>query len=1235
MGNTSVSALLLIILCSLVLVQPVVAAVEGKIAFLSYRDSGGEIYVMNPDGTGQTRLTFNTVYDGEPAWSPDGLKIAFVSYRDGNDEIYIMNSDGSDQTRLTSNSAYDREPAWSPDGLKIAFVSYRDGNDEIYVMNSDGSDQTRLTSNSAYDREPAWSPDGSKIAFGSWRDGNSDICIINEDGSGLTCLTSNTVYDGEPEWSPDGSKIAFTSNRDGIYGNRSIYLMNSDGSGQTRLTSNMEYNYYPAWSPDGMKITFTSGRDGNGEIYVMNSDGSGQTRLTSNTVYDEQPDWGVNPQARTVTPVLVLPYGYLPSGTPVTAEFSINAVGMYPSDGEEQLSTDLDNPSWTYTIVVNGIENLRPVFSGSSLVISGFELSYKTTDQVSARITLRGDAPRRDPPLMNFTIVKIQSVYGNNTVVPGSVVSVEGQTTATNPPVTNAKTPVGVFRPSNGNWYLDYNKTGTVDRAFHFGTNGDIPVVGDWNNDNVSDYGVFRPLNGNWYLETAKTGVVDTSFHFGKGGDIPVVGDWDGNGVSDAGVFRPSNGNWYLETTKTGVVDTAFHFGKMGDIPVVGDWDGDGVSDAGVFRPSNGNWYLETTKTGIVDNAFHFGTDGDIPVVGDWGGDVTVMGEGRIAFVSNRNNGNYEIYVMKPDGTGQTRITNNTADYVHPAWSPDGSKIAFQSSLEGNDEIYVMNADGTGKINITKNAAYDWSPSYSPDGTKIAFASGRRGSQEIYVMNADGSEQTRLTDTMGFNNNPSYSPDGSKIAFTCSLAPYNQVCVIDTEGTGQIPITSNATNNQMPAWSPDGTKIAFVSFQDGNYQTCVMNSDGTGQTRLTYNPSHNTDPVWSPDGSRIAFESDREGQREIYVMNADGTGQTRLTYSTADFNRADDWEPDWGISAVAPNKSTQIGVFRPSNGNWYLDYDKNRFVDKTFHFGKAGDIPVVGDWDGDGASDAGIFRPSNGNWYLDTTQTGMVNKSFHFGAAGDSPFADYGTTITRLPTLEKIVPDEGTAGTQILVTALTGTNFQPTATVTLMMGDNPNITADNVKVQSPTLITCTFNLPLTASGGAWDIVLTNPDGHFVKGSGMFSVHPALQPTITPPSSHGITSISPTFTTGNNVEMLITGSDFQFGDITAKLTKSSGSITLINARNVVWHSTRQVTAYFTIPHGSTGIWNVVVTNPDGSTRSLENGFEVRMIPTPQPTITITRDMTIIPGTTVSGRGNVIWKNDDPFPRSGSF
>jgi hypothetical protein len=192
-----------------------------------------------------------------------------------------------------------------------------------------------------------------------------------------------------------------------------------------------------------------------------------------------------------------------------------------------------------------------------------------------------------------------------------------------------------------------------------------------------------------------------------------------------------------------------------------------------------------------------------------------------------------------------------------------------------------------------------------------------------------------------------------------------------------------------------------------------------------------------------------------------------------------------------------------------------------------------------------------------------------------------------------MVPDEGTAGTTITIESLTGTNFQNGATVTLMMNDNPNITATNVNVQSPTLLTCTFAPPANTSAGAWDIVITNPNGQFVKYSYEFSIHAAVDTsTTTQPGSEGITSISPPFTIGNNVEMMITGDGFQSGNINAKLTKSTGSITLITARTVAWHSATQVTAYFTIPKGSKGIWTVVVTNPDGTTRTLTNGFEVK-------------------------------------------
>jgi Tol biopolymer transport system component len=233
---------------------------------------------------------------------------------------------------------------------------------------------------------------------------------------------------------------------------------------------------------------------------------------------------------------------------------------------------------------------------------------------------------------------------------------------------------------------------------------------------------------------------------------------------------------------------------------------------------------------------------------------------GQIAFVRGVNGEpeTYEIYIMNADGNDQTRLTDNSASDGDPSWSPDGTKIAFDSTIDedGNRDIYIMNADdGSGQTRLTDDPAFDTDPSWSPDGTKIAFSSNREDdNSEIYIMNSDGSGQTRLTD--------------------------------------------NSADDFSPSWSPDSEKIAFVSDRDnGNFDIYIMNADdGSGQTRLTDDPAFDGFPSWSPDSEKIAFTSNRDSGG-IFVMNADdGSGQTRLTDNSAFYS-----SPDWGTNTSPPD----------------------------------------------------------------------------------------------------------------------------------------------------------------------------------------------------------------------------------------------------------------------------------------------------------------------------------------------
>src|SRR5688572_13356588 len=246
-----------------------------------------EVFVMNPDGTDQTRITFDDRTDQQPDISPDGRQIVWASSRitdtnpEGDLEIFVMDADGSNVRQLTFNAAGESWPRWSPNGKQIAFQSNVNGNVEIFLIDEDGDNRTRVTDYPA--TFPEWSPNGKRLSVA--RDG--DIYLIELDGTVTAQLTDHPATDQMASLSPNGQQIAFMSMRDGYC---SVYVMGLDEKVPTNLTlkpdgiPNSQFcSRAPVWSRNGQQIYFSSFRPETNlfeNIFVMNADGSEVRRLT-------------------------------------------------------------------------------------------------------------------------------------------------------------------------------------------------------------------------------------------------------------------------------------------------------------------------------------------------------------------------------------------------------------------------------------------------------------------------------------------------------------------------------------------------------------------------------------------------------------------------------------------------------------------------------------------------------------------------------------------------------------------------------------------------------------------------------------------------------------------------------------------------------------------------------------------------------------------------------------------
>ncbi len=351
----------------------------------------------------------------------------------------------------------------------------------------------------------------------------------------------------------------------------------------------------------------------------------------------------------------------------------------------------------------------------------------------------------------------------------------------------------------------------------------------------------------------------------------------------------------------------------------------------------------DTTETATVDG----GTRSGDPAVGDVsttpdteafeveaggdGGDVVVSTEW--IYLTNEEEGNHALFAVRSDGSDQWKLTSIDA---YSLVSPEGSRIAFLvSGSDGGAELFVMDVDGTNQKKLA-DLDDDVGPAWSPDGTRLAFSDYREdqygdGDYEIFVVAADGSagpQQVTRNSTIddlilpGFG---SWSPDSSRIAFSRDFGPattdsmpdnFTKVFVMDADGSNERQLVStDDCQDWAPTWSPDGTRIAYFSHCDGTHAISVIDSDGSNPHEAVPGDEGTASwpPVWSPDGTRLAFYGRRDDAYTVSIVNADGSGSqqpnhNRSTAATGEVRRLSSrYERKNPDSPPSPHRASWFG----------------------------------------------------------------------------------------------------------------------------------------------------------------------------------------------------------------------------------------------------------------------------------------------------------------------------------------